>query len=234
MTTIQGTGPQPPTNPPRPKKAYKGLAMEGFIARWYARNTGKHKESYRQSAEIVAGQVAFGASVLEVAPGPGYLAIDLAKLGNYRVVGLDISQSFVEMARRNAADAGVAVTFEQGNASAMPFAPDSFDFIVCRAAFKNFSEPVQALNEMHRVLKPGGKALILDLRPDASSEAINAEVKKMGLGWFNSLVTRLIFRYGLVKRAYSQEQFRQMASQTPFKVCEIQEDPIGLAVTLTK
>jgi ubiquinone/menaquinone biosynthesis C-methylase UbiE len=116
----------------------------------------------------------------------------------------------------------------------MPFAPDSFDFIVCRAAFKNFSQPVQALNEMHRVLKPGGKALILDLRPDASTEAINAEVKKMGLGWFNSLVTRLILRYGLVKRAYSQEQFRQMASQTPFKVCEIQEDPFGLAVTLTK
>lgn len=36
MTTIQGTGPQPPTNPPRPKKAYKGLALEGFIAHWYA------------------------------------------------------------------------------------------------------------------------------------------------------------------------------------------------------
>jgi ubiquinone/menaquinone biosynthesis C-methylase UbiE len=138
------------------------------------------------------------------------------------------------MARRNAADAGVAVTFEQGNASEMPFAPDSFDFIVCRAAFKNFAQPVQALNEMHRVLKPGGKALILDLRPDASSEAINAEVKSMGLGWFDSLLTRLIFKYGLVKRAYSQEQIRQMAAQTPFQTCEIQEDGIGLAVAFRK
>jgi ubiquinone/menaquinone biosynthesis C-methylase UbiE len=208
--------------------------MEGFIARWYARNTARHKESYLKSAEIVAGQLADGASVLEVAPGPGYLAIELARLGRYRVVGLDISQSFVEMARRNAQDAGVAVTFEQGNASAMPFAADTFDFIVCRAAFKNFSEPVQALTEMHRVLKPSGKALILDLRPDASSEAINAEVQKMGLGWFNSLVTRLIFKHWLIKTAYSQEQFRQMAAQTPFKSCEIQEDPLGLAVTLTK
>ncbi len=234
MTTMQGTGPQQQTNSPRPKKAYKGLAMEGFIARWYARNTGRHKESYRKSAEMVAGQIADGASVLEIAPGPGYLAIELARLGNYRVVGLDISQSFVEMARRNAADAGVAITFEQGNASEMPFEPDSFDFIVCRAAFKNFSQPVQALNEMYRVLKPGGKALILDLRPDASSEAIHAEVKQMGLGWFNSWLTKLTFKYMLVKRAYSQEQFRQMASQTPFKTCEIQEDGIGQAVALTK
>ena len=233
MTTT-ATGPQPGANLPRPKKPYRGVGMEGFIARWYARNTGRHKESYRKSAEVVAGQLADGASVLEVAPGPGYLAIELARLGNYRVVGLDISRSFVEMARRNAQDAGVAVTFEQGNASSMPFGPDSFDFIVCRAAFKNFSEPVQALNEMHRVLRPGGKALIFDLRPDASPEAINAEVQSMGLGWFNSLLTKLTFKYMLLKTAYSREQFRQMASQTPFKSCEITEDGIGLAVTPTK
>ena len=233
MTTT-ATGPQPGANLPRPKKPYRGVGMEGFIARWYARTTGQHKESYRKSAEVVAGQLADGASVLEVAPGPGYLAIELARLGNYRVVGLDISRSFVEMARRNAQDAGVAVTFEQGNASSMPFGPDSFDFIVCRAAFKNFSEPVQALNEMHRVLRPGGKALIFDLRPDASPEAITAEVKNMGLGWFNSLLTKLTFKCMLLKTAYSREQFRQMASQTPFKSCEITEDGIGLAVTLTK
>jgi ubiquinone/menaquinone biosynthesis C-methylase UbiE len=208
--------------------------MEGFLARWYARNTARNRESYRQSAEVVAGQLPGGGRVLEVAPGPGYLAIELARLGPYRVVGLDISRSFVEMARQNAKEAGVDVAFELGNASAMPFATDSFDFIVCRAAFKNFSEPVQAIAEMHRVLKPGGRALILDLRPDASSEAINAEVKKMGLGWFSSLLTKLIFKYSLVRRAYSQEQFRQMASRTPFKTCEIEADPLGLAVTLTK
>jgi ubiquinone/menaquinone biosynthesis C-methylase UbiE len=214
------------------KKGYKGLAMEGFIARWYARNTASR--DHRKSADLVAGRVACGGSVLEVAPGPGYLAIELAKLGNYRVVGLDISQTFVEIAKANATNAGVAVEFRQGNASDMPFPVDSFDFIVCQAAFKNFSEPVQALAEMHRVLKPSGEALILDLRPDASPEAINAEVKKMGLGWFNSLMTKLTFKFCLLKRAYSQEQYTQMASQSPFKICEIQEDPLGLAVTLIK
>lgn len=79
-----------------------------------------------------------------------------------------------------------------------------------------------------------GQALILDLRPDASPEAINAEVKKMGLGWFNALMVKWTFKYMLLKRAYTQDQFRRMASQTPFKTCEIQEEPIGLAVWLTK
>jgi ubiquinone/menaquinone biosynthesis C-methylase UbiE len=214
------------------KKGYKGLGMEGFIARWYARNTAGR--DHRKSAQLLAGRVACGGSILEVAPGPGYLAIELAKLGNYRVVGLDISHTFVEIAKANATNAGVAVEFRQGNASDMPFAADSFDCIVCQAAFKNFSEPVQALAEMHRVLRPGGKALILDLRPDASPEAINAEVKKMGLGWFNSVLTKLTFKYCLLKRAYSQDQFKQMVSRSHFKTCEIQEDPLGMAVTLIK
>jgi ubiquinone/menaquinone biosynthesis C-methylase UbiE len=210
------------------------MAMEGFLARWYARNTAGNRESYRKSAEVVAGQMASGGRVLEIAPGPGYLAIELARLGDYRIVGLDISQTFVEMARRNAQEAGVAVTFEHGNAACMPFEADSFDFIVCRAAFKNFAEPVRALEEMYRVLVPGGKALILDLRPDASPEAIDAEIRTMRLSWYNALLTKWVFRFTLLRNAYSREQWQQMASQTSFKTCEIQEEGIGFAVALKK
>src|SRR5262249_42251701 len=156
------------------------------------------------------------------------------KVGTYRVFGLDISHSFVQMAKARAQDAGVAVEFHHGDAAQMPFPPNSFDFIVCQAAFKNFNEPVPALPEMHRMLKPSWKALILDLRPDASLKAINAEVKKMGLGWFSSVMTKLAFRYCLLKRAYSREQFGRMALETPFKTCEIQEEPLGLMVALVK
>ncbi len=233
MATNQESSVREMTGPAKSKKAYKGMAMEGFVARWYARNT-RSRGDHKESAALVAAQLGAGACVLEVAPGPGYLAIELAKLGDFRVVGLDISQSFVEIARRNCRDADVHVAFEQGNASSMPFEADSFDFIICKAAFKNFAEPMEALNEMHRVLKPAGHALIVDLRPDASPEAIHAEVMKMGLRWFNALVTRLIFKHSLVKRAYSQEQFRQMASESAFRTCAIKEGSIGLEVTFSK
>lgn len=218
---------------PQTAKGYKGLGMEGALARWYARNTA-NQDRQKLAAAAVASQVGPGSSVLEVAPGPGYLAIELARRGGYHVVGLDISKTFVEIATANAEAAGVAVEFLHANAADMPFAADTFDFIVCQAAFKNFSDPVQALSEMHRVLKPGGKALILDLRPDASSAEINDEVRKMGLGWFNSLLVKLTFKYCLLRRAASKDQFRQMASQSPFMTCAIEEVPLGFAVSLRK
>ena len=216
-----------------PAKAYKGMAMEGMVARWYARNTGKSMDQYRQAAQEVAGLLPSGGDVLEVAPGPGFLAIELAKLGPYRVVGLDISKTFVQLATDNAAKAGVSVNFHVGNASAMPFRNQTFDIVYCRAAFKNFTAPVAALDEMYRVLRPNGLAVINDLRRDAPNESIKAAVKEMNLGWFNSLMTRWILQR-LRKQAYSPEDFRTMAAQTPFQSCDIACDPIGMTVTLRR
>src|SRR5262245_47526351 len=137
------------------QKAYEGLAMEGPIATWYARNTARDQRRFSDVARAIAVRVKAGSQILEVAPGPGYLAIELAKRG-CAVTAMDISRTFVQIARKNAADAGVHVTVELGNASAMPFADASFDYIVCMAAFKNFSDPMGAINEIHRVLRPEG------------------------------------------------------------------------------
>jgi ubiquinone/menaquinone biosynthesis C-methylase UbiE len=216
------------------KKGYKGFSMEGPIARWYARTTGKDLADVRRLSGDLAGRIGPGAAVLEVAPGPGYLAIELAKLGPYRVAGLDISRSFVRMAAENARRAGVSVEFRHGNAAAMPFDPDLFDLLVCRAAFKNFSEPVEALNEMHRVLKSGGEALIIDLRGDVRPDEIDAHVADMGLGRFDALMTKLTFRHMLIKRAYTAEQFRSMAAASRFGDAAIELSSIGAEVTLRK
>src|SRR5215471_5223804 len=156
------------------QKGYKGLAMEGIVARWYARirRSGRQIEDWRKQAAQLTGGLPDGADVLEVAPGPGYFAIEMARLNRFHVTGLDISHTFVEIARENARQAGVSVNFQQGNASDMPFAEGSFDFIVCQAAFKNFSQPVQAINEMYRVLRVGGIAIIQDMWKDASDATI--------------------------------------------------------------
>jgi ubiquinone/menaquinone biosynthesis C-methylase UbiE len=215
------------------KKAYRGWGMEGLIARWYTRNTGRSIEQFRKEAQGIAEQLPAGSDVLEVAPGPGFLAIELARLGDYHIIGLDISKSFVSIATDNASKAGVEVTFREGNASAMPFEANSFDLVYCRAAFKNFSEPVQAIREMHRVLKPGGKAVIHDLRKDAPPAAIKAEVKEMKLGWFNSLLTTWTLKW-LRKWAYSEDDFRRMVGETPFTRTAIKCDRLGLEVSLWK
>lgn len=216
-------------------KGYKGLGMNGFIANWYAKNTQKNMAAYRRAAKQVAGLVSEGATILELAPGPGYLAIELAKLGNYRIVGLDISATFVEIARAKAREAGVDIDFRLGNAAHMPLADGLFDFIVCSAAFKNFAEPVQALDEMFRVLKPGGKALIIDLRPDASIEVIDTHIREdLALTGINFLLTKWAFKLMLLKRAYTKDKIRQFASRSKFKTCTIDDDAIGMHIGLEK
>jgi ubiquinone/menaquinone biosynthesis C-methylase UbiE len=197
-------------------KGYKGIGMEGRIAAWYARNTARDMPDFAALAQRVTAALPAGSRILEVAPGPGYLAIEIARRGAYQVTGLDISHTFVDIANRNARAAKVDIDFRQGNASAMPFPESAFDLILCRAAFKNFSQPVAAMNEMHRVLKPNGRALILDLRKDASLDDIDAYIGQSGLGWANSVIYKLTFRYLLLPRAYSRQQFAAMAASSAF------------------
>ncbi len=223
------------TQPPASKaaKPYKGMAMEGMIARWYT-NIRQQDAELEPVVRQVSDLLPAGSRILEVAPGPGYLAIELARLGTYQVVGLDISASFVQIARAKARQAGVAAEFHHGDAAHMPFGADSFDFIICRAAFKNFSEPVQALRELHRTLKLGGTALIIDLRGDASPEDIRTAVGNMGLSAINRLLTQWAFKQFLLKNAYTGEEIQQMVAQTPFAGCDIREDRIGMQIWLEK
>jgi len=215
-------------------KGYRGVGMEGRVAAWYAKNTLRDIAEFQALAHRLTKNLPADARILEVAPGPGYLSIELAKYGQYRITGLDISKTFVEIATENAGRASLKIDFQQGNASAMPFRKDIFDFIVCRAAFKNFSQPAEAMNEMYRVLRPGGRALIIDLRKDASMDDIDTYIEDARLGWTNSLIYKLTFRYMLIPRAYSKQQFGDMAARSQFGTAEIEESGIGLEVTLVK
>jgi ubiquinone/menaquinone biosynthesis C-methylase UbiE len=215
-------------------KPYKGLPMEGIIATWYASNTANDVRGTRKCASTIADSLKPGARVLEVAPGPGYLAIEIAKMGDYRVSGLDISHSFVRIATENARKAGVSVDFRHGDAAHIPFPDESFDFVVCRAAFKNFSDPVGAINEIHRVLVHGGRASIFDLRKDASLAAIDEEVAGMQMSALNAMLTRWTFRTMLLKSAYTREAIDAMVSQSRFVKGEVSQDGIGFELRLAK
>jgi len=214
---------------------FKGPEMEGPIARWYARVRGSQSqlEAYRKQASQLTAGLPQGARVLEVAPGPGYLAIEIARLGGFQVTGLDISHTFVAIAAENSRQAGVAVEFRQGDVAEMPFANESFDLVVCQAAFKNFTLPRSALAEMHRVLRSGGTAVIQDMSRDATHADIDREVKGMELGRISTFTTTATLEM-LRRRAYSAAQFERLADQSPFHTCAISTEGIGLEVRLDK
>jgi ubiquinone/menaquinone biosynthesis C-methylase UbiE len=214
-------------------KAYKGVAMEGMIARWYAKNT-RQGRGFEALAERVSALVPAGGRVLEVAPGPGFLAIEIAKTGKYEVSGVDISKTFVEIERANAQAAGVGIDFRQGDAADLPYEDACFDFVVCTAAFKNFSRPVRALGEMHRVLRPRGKALVIDLSRDAPRAEIDREVEGMGLNRINTLFTKWTFSGVLLKNAYTEQQIREFLAQAGIRQSRVVSGGIGLEIWLEK
>ena len=214
------------------RKAFRGVPMEGWVARWYDGIAQRERDEIKTLALQLVGRLPAGARVLEVAPGPGYLAIELAKLGNYRITGLDISKTLLQIASMNATREGVHVDFRQGNAADMPFETDTFDVVICRKGLQNFSEPVKALREMRRVLKTSGTAFLSDIRRDVPSRVLNHHVRKISTGFGNWFVNQLAHRAIVKRRAHNKTQLAQLSAAGGFRSSEFREGPIFLEAWL--
>ena len=215
------------------RKPYKGIAMEGIVANQYDRIQKHMIEEYKSWAKLVSGNITSGSNVLEVAPGPGYLSVELAKLGNYNITGLDISKTFVKIAQEKAREAGVKIDFRQGDAAMMPFSDETFDFVICTSAFKNFPDPIKVLDEIFSVLKANGKAVIIDMNKDIPKERLNEIVDRMKLNMFDSYFTKQTFK-GLAKSAYTKSEIQDIVKKSKFKGCKIVDEEIGFEIWLGK
>jgi ubiquinone/menaquinone biosynthesis C-methylase UbiE len=100
--------------------------------------------------------------LLDVACGPGVVTAALAPLAA-SVVAFDATEQMLEKAEARCAKAGLTnVEFKSGDAERLPFADAAFDGVVTRLAIHHFARPQRALDEMFRVLRPGGAAVIVD------------------------------------------------------------------------
>lgn len=212
----------------------KDVGIYGYTAKWYDKNSRKSRLTQMQEyATEIKSLVQEGARILEVAPGPGYLSIELAKMG-FDVTGVELSPDFVNIEKNNAKEANVLVDFKEGNASNLPCDDNTFDFIVCSAAFKNFMDPVKALKEMYRVLKPGGTSLIIDMNFNATAQDIEGEIRKTGMKGFDKYFVKFAFKTFLKKGAYTKENFEMFLNETEFKNYNIKQEDISLYVYLYK
>lgn len=205
------------------------------MARWYAKQRGTETQlrTYRQQARELTDALPDGAEILEIAPGPGYVTVELARLGRFSVTGVDLSHTFVDIATAYARQQNVDVTFRQGDAESLPFPDASFDMTLCQAAFKNFGQPVVALDEMYRVLRPGRTAVIQDMSRESTRADIDAELKSMGISRVNGVFVRRTL--GLLRlRAASEERWRELASLSRFGAAEISRRGITTEVRLTR
>ncbi len=122
---------------------------------------------FARIAADVAAAVPGGASVLEVGCGPGHLSVRMARDHDLRVTASDLDPAMVERARRSversfeAADPGRPVLV-QADVAALPFEDGMFDAVVSTFSMHHWADPDAGLAEIHRVLRPGGRALIWD------------------------------------------------------------------------
>lgn len=110
---------------------------------------------------VTAAGVGPGMRVLDCATGTGDLALAFRRTGA-SVVGTDFCAPMLVPAREKARAAGLDVTFEVADALALPYPDASFDVTSISFGIRNVDDPVQCLREMGRVVKPGGKVLVLE------------------------------------------------------------------------
>lgn len=105
-------------------------------------------------------------SILDIATGTGDLAISMQrKLQVPRIIGADISEGMMQVGREKVEKAGLSeyISFEQQDCTALTYADNSFDAVTAAFGVRNFENIEQGIAEMHRVLKPGGHLMILEL-----------------------------------------------------------------------
>lgn len=187
---------------------------------------------FRAVAEDVVAQAKSG-QLLELGSGSGRLAVELARHArDLQITTMDPSVDMVQVAeyRLHSAGLGRQAKVVHGSPTDVPFPDNSFDYVVSLRSFRKAEAPEKVLAEIHRVLRPGGKAWIYDFRKETPEEAWNLVRQKL------SIVMQQLFDSSIAtywRAAYDEAQMERYAAQSPFKQVSleaIQADIAGVQV----
>ena len=143
---------------------------------------GMHHRWRERAADLA--EIGPGSRVLDVASGTGDLAVELKRRVGAQgsVIGSDFSEGMLDLARAKAPD----IRFEWGNALDLPYPDDSFDAATVGFGARNFSDLARGIAEMARVVRPGGRVVVLEMTtPDRPPLSWFFRV------WFDSVVPKL-------------------------------------------
>jgi len=139
-----------------------------------------------------------GPRVLEVSFGPGYLLRQYAD--QYAIYGIDLNEKMIHITRRNLASAGKKASLQQADVAGLPYASETFDTVVNTMAFTGYPDGEKAMGEMQRVLKSGGRLVMVDINYPADGNWLGVKLTTLwaSLGDIIRDMEPLFRQYGFV------------------------------------
>ena len=186
---------------------------------------GMRDKGWNGVTEMISSGI-HGGDILEIGPGPGYVGLELAKQVNPRTfTGCEISPAMIRIAEKNARDYGIAARYVQGNGMNMPLPDVSFDCVISNGSMHEWENPVEVFNEIYRVLRPGGRYCITDMRRDIGFLKrymiyFSAKPKEIRPGFLSSL-----------NASYTQKEIQELLGSSKLSGGIVKQDFMGLSIT---
>ena len=177
--------------------------------------------------DIIASGINRG-TALEIGPGPGYLGLEwLKKTDNTKIVALDISQDMIDIAKNNTKiyQMESRVEFIHSDGKDIGFKANTFDAVFTSGSLHEWADPVTIINHIIRVLKPGGKFFISDLKRDLSW---------IVKGFMKLTIKPKAMKPGLttsINAAYTKKEMTQLLQKTNVQSFNIRSGLFGLDIS---
>ena len=211
--------------------------IPGVLASAYEKSARMVIDSYYSAvAEEIVAHLPEG-KILDIGTGPGYLPIEIAgRSSKVRIIGIDLSRRLIKTARSKAAATGRSdrLQFQLGNANRIAFDDMTFDMVISTGMLHSLKDPVNVIQEMHRVLKAGGQAWIFD--PAVIGSGVDRNTWKASLDLRERFFFKLFQLMGLHKPAktYSRDQAIALIEKTDFKDYRVRAHDNELRIKLKK
>lgn len=215
---------------PRVIETQEGIQDELTVEVFDRFARGMRDKGWNNVSSFLAAGITSG-SALEIGPGPGYVGLEWLKAcPQGTLTALEISPAMIRLANQNAAEygAGERVAYQEGNALDMPFADGTFDAAFSNGSLHEWEDPARVFCEIARVLKPGGRFCVADMRRDINpllARLIGATTKPKEIrpGFWTSL-----------RAAYTKPEIAEILERTPLSGAEVKEEFFGLTISGVK
>ena len=204
-----------------------GIEGEATVAIYDTMQRKLRDRGWIETNDVIQSGITEGLA-LEIGPGPGYLGLEWLKhTEGTQLKGLDISADMIAVAERNAKEYGLTsrVEYVRSNGNKMPFADSMFDAVFTNGSLHEWADPKNTMNEIWRVLKPGGRIFISDLRRDMF----------VVMRWFLYIASKpKEIRPGLISSinaAYTPDELKELIEDTKLASCKVSGNLIGVKLT---